>query len=254
MPGDPARGRVPLQRRLTFHVEQGYAACVLFVALASAEPLVVPAYEVEFLEYEAPAWPEDDKSGTRTCSAAIDFDQGGEVVLVDVHGLACPEGYRAAAREAMGAWRIDPYLVDGAPTAVRIEANLTFKPAPKERSLQQQRAAPAPDSLEWWRTGAVPPEEADTSTTAFDWAVLVKWPGVPPRYPQVARDRVIEGECFVRLYVDSDGRPYGAVVDECPEIFVDSSLAAVQRWRLDPMVVNGIPQRSSVLIRIEYDL
>lgn len=224
------------------------------VSAAFAEPLVVPAYEVSFVDFVAPSWPEDDKSGARSCSADIDFDPEGAVSAIEVRGVACPDSYRDAARAAMEQWRIEPHRVEGVAVEVRVEANLTFKPAPKEPVFRRDVGIPEPETREWWRTGALPPEDPVPTSTAYDWGVLAAWPAVPPRYPRVARDRYLQGECFVRVYVDSDGRAYGAIVEDCPDVFVGSALAAAQRWRLPTPEKNGVPQRSSVLLRIEYDL
>ena len=223
---------------------------MLLLALAHAEPLLVPAYELEFVHHAAPAWPEEDRRGTRTCSADIDFGVDGEVIGVEVRGLGCPDSYAAAAEEAMWTWQIEPYLVEGVAAEVRVVANLTFEPAPP--SPRERPDPPPPETWSWWRTGTTPPDEIPEGETAFDWAVVVKWPAVAPAYPAAARKRGAKGTCVMRLYVDSDGRPYGAVVEDCPDVFVESSLAAARRWRLEPLVVDGLPRRSTVLVRIDY--
>lgn len=227
---------------------------MLLVALALAsEVRVVPAWEVQFVEYVSPDWPESDRNSTRTCRAEIDFDETGAVTAVEVGGLSCPESYRTAARAAMERWRVEPHLVDEVAVPIRVEASVTFKPAPKP-------VVPAGPSLRedpvraWWRTGAVPPDTLGQAGTAYDWDVLVRFPAVPPRYPRQAREAGFQGECFVRLWVDTDGRPYGAVVGECPDVFVEPTLGAAQRWRLASPVIDGIPQRSVVQVRVEYKL
>lgn len=232
---------------------------MFLISLAHAGPIEVPAYELTMLESEPPGWPEGlEVNRNRSCSSTILFDAEGKVADVEVR--RCPDPFENAAVEALSLWRIEPYLDEDRPVPVLLSVNVQFHRAEVAPRAAVAVAAgpedvdmPPPESREWWRTGAVPPEDPVPTGEAHDWHLLVKSPQMPPKMPKQAADLGVQGTCIVLVHVDADGHPYGAQAQECPDAFVDSSLDAVQRWRLDPLEKDGVPERSSVLIRIAYE-
>lgn len=237
----------------------------LLLALAYAqEPISVPAGEVRFTRYVKPEWPaeagEQGSDKTKACQATVAFDEGGVPLSVEVRG--CSEEFQAAATQALEAWRIHPIERDGLPVAARFDVNLTFKPAPPESRVHagtRHRSSthpevPEPETRQWWRPGMVPEESAHSSELAFQWTLLVDFPQLPPKMPRLARKHMLEGDCFVRMYLDQNGQPYGVVAEDCPDVFVEPTLTAAQRWRIKPVKVDGKSYRSTVVLRVEYRL
>ncbi len=68
--------------------------------------------------------------------------------------------------------------------------------------------------------------------------------GEGPRYPQAAQRDGIEGEVVVVYDVDIDGRVVNARVlsGNPPGVFDSAALAAVNSWRFNPMIVDGLPK------------
>lgn len=61
-----------------------------------------------------------------------------------------------------------------------------------------------------------------------------------PAYPQRALDKGIEGECTVSYRVNAQGRvEQPEVVGACHPLFIRPSLAAAQRFRYQPRVIDG---------------
>ena len=65
---------------------------------------------------------------------------------------------------------------------------------------------------------------------------------VPPQYPNRALSRGIEGWCLVMFTVSETGTVINPVVVDAdpPEVFNNSSVRAVSRFKYNPRVVNGI--------------
>jgi hypothetical protein len=238
---------------------------VLPLLLASAfaqDPVSVPPGEIRFTRYVKPEWPAEVSGGekARSCQASVAFDEGGVPLKVEVSG--CSEDFQASATEALQAWRIHPVERDGLPIAVQFEVSLTFKPAPPESRMHSGKHhrpsdhpdVPEPETRQWWRLGSVPEESAAASELAFEWTLLVEFPQLPPRTPRLARKHMLEGDCFVRMYLDQSGRPYGVVVEDCPDVFVEPTLEAARRWRIQPVQVEGKAYNSTVVLEVEYRL
>lgn len=82
-------------------------------------------------------------------------------------------------------------------------------------------------------------------------AVLVT--RVQPDYPEVARERSIEGRVVMEFTINEDGIPAGIiVVDATPSgIFESAAIAALSRWRYQPAVRYGkrvaVPENEIVM-------
>ncbi len=234
---------------------------LLLTPAFAQEPISVPPGEIRFTRYVKPAWPEGISGGekARSCEASVAFDEGGVPLLVEVRG--CPSEFELAATEALEAWRIHPVERQGLPVAVTFDVSLTFKPAPPQAQLHsgQHRPSdhpdvPEPATRQWWRPGVVPEESDLASELAFEWLLLVEFPQLPPKMPRLARKHQLEGDCYVRVYLDRAGRPYGLVVEDCPDVFVEPTLEAAQRWRIRPFEVGGKTYKSTVVLEVEYRL
>lgn len=64
-----------------------------------------------------------------------------------------------------------------------------------------------------------------------------------PQYPQRALDRGISGTVEIEYLVDTDGVPRNlqVVSADPPEVFDRAALAAIRRWRYEPVIDDGVP-------------
>lgn len=78
----------------------------------------------------------------------------------------------------------------------------------------------------------------------------------PPEYPQKAFQQKLTGSVTVEFVVDVNGEPRDArVVDsDPPEVFDKAALAAVKRWRYEPVVVNNVPTEVPTRMVIRFEL
>ncbi|MEE2567370.1 energy transducer TonB [Hyphobacterium marinum] len=78
---------------------------------------------------------------------------------------------------------------------------------------------------------------------------------IEPVYPNSALQRGIEGDCVMSFDVGTDGVPLNVRADCTSAVFTSASVRAVERWRYDPMVVNGEPRvRSNLQTRLNFEL
>jgi protein TonB len=78
----------------------------------------------------------------------------------------------------------------------------------------------------------------------------------PPEYPQKAFQQKLTGSVTVEFTVDVNGEPRDTrVVDaDPPEVFDKAALAAVKKWRYEPVVVNNVPTEVPTRMVIRFEL
>jgi protein TonB len=65
---------------------------------------------------------------------------------------------------------------------------------------------------------------------------------IEPQYPPRAAERGVEGTCNVSFDVTPDGTPTNVQIVRCDSSFFErAAIRAVERWRYQPKVENGIP-------------
>ncbi len=79
---------------------------------------------------------------------------------------------------------------------------------------------------------------------------------IEPQYPVRAMERGVQGTCNVRFDVTPDGTPTNVTITRCDSsMFERSSIRAVERWRYQPKVENGVPvARRGVETQFVYQL
>jgi protein TonB len=96
-------------------------------------------------------------------------------------------------------------------------------------------------------------EEAQQASTYVNESTLTRTRYVPPQFPEVARQRGIDGWVDLQFLVGTDGAVGDIkVVGAQPAgIFEQSALDAVRRWRYQPVVRDGqsVSQRARVRLR-----
>ncbi len=97
----------------------------------------------------------------------------------------------------------------------------------------------------------MPTAAAETALTAEDFK---RTRYVAPTYPPQALARGVEGEVRVRLTINTEGRVATAEIVSAspPGVFETAALAAVRRWRFDPVMRGGRPIEASITATIRF--
>jgi protein TonB len=133
-------------------------------------------------------------------------------------------------------------------------------PPPPPPQIERQRAEQPSEGLATVM-GDIPDFEApqlNSDSVSFsvsdrDAQPLVR---IEPQYPLRAAERGIEGSCWVRFDVTPDGTPTNIDIYRCDSSFFErASSRAVERWRYNPKVENGVPvARRGVETRFDFRL
>jgi len=133
-------------------------------------------------------------------------------------------------------------------------------PPPPPPQIERQRAEQPAEGLATVM-GAIPDFEApqlnsdsvNFSVSDRDAQPLVR---IEPQYPMRAAERGVEGSCWVRFDVTPDGTPTNINIYQCDSsLFERASVRAVERWRYNPKVEDGVPvARRGVETRFDFRL
>ena len=135
--------------------------------------------------------------------------------------------------------------IDPPPPPPQIERQSAEQP--QEGLATVMGAIPAFDAP---RLGA---DSVNFSVSDRDAQPLVR---IEPQYPPRALERGIEGTCDVSFDVTPDGTPTNVQIVRCDSSMLErSSIRAVERWRYNPKVENGIPvARRGVRTQFDYQM
>ncbi len=75
----------------------------------------------------------------------------------------------------------------------------------------------------------------------------------PPAYPEMARERRIEGDVSVWATIGRDG---SVAVDSVagPGILADGARRAVQEWKFRPGTRDGVPMERQFMVKVQFVL
>lgn len=134
------------------------------------------------------------------------------------------------------------------------------QPPPPPPQIERQRAQQPTEGLSTI-VGEIPRFEApqlnsqnvNFSVSDRDAQPLVR---IEPQYPPRALERGVEGTCNVRFDVTPDGTPTNIQILQCSSSLFDSAARrAVERWRYNPKVVDGVPvSRTGVETQFVFQL
>jgi protein TonB len=79
---------------------------------------------------------------------------------------------------------------------------------------------------------------------------LVK--SVPPQFPDVARQRHVEGDVVVRADVDASGNVAAVTALSGPELLRSAALASVHQSKYAPALLNGQPVPMQVQVTVKF--
>lgn len=141
-----------------------------------------------------------------------------------------------------------------------IEDVQQVEPPPPPPQIERQRAGQPSEGLATVM-GQIPDFEApqlnsdsvNFSVSDRDAQPLVR---IEPQYPMRAAERGLEGSCWVRFDVTPDGTPTNINIFRCDSsLFERASIRAVERWRYNPKVQDGVPvARRGVETRFDFRL
>ncbi|MHA6289244.1 energy transducer TonB [Maricaulis sp. CAU 1757] len=141
-----------------------------------------------------------------------------------------------------------------------IEDVQQVQPPPPPPQIERQRAEQPAEGLATVM-GAIPDfdapqlnsESVSFSVSDRDAQPLVR---IEPQYPMRAAERGVEGSCWVRFDVTPDGTPTNIDITRCDSsLFESASRRAVERWRYNPKVQDGVPvARRGVETRFDFRL
>jgi protein TonB len=119
-------------------------------------------------------------------------------------------------------------------------------------SAARAPTAPGPSSL-----GTFPGknlEDSGASPPVTQDARLIKH--VSAEYPPSAASRGIEGVVDVAITVSKDGSVSDATVvhSDPPDVFNQSAITAVRRWKYEPKTVDGVPVEAHVQLRLQFKM
>ena len=79
---------------------------------------------------------------------------------------------------------------------------------------------------------------------------------VGPEYPRAARRRNVTGAVNVGFTVTTDGRVRSIEIlkSEPGETFDQAAIDAVEQWRFEPFIENGVAVEKRSAVRLSFDL
>jgi TonB family protein len=157
----------------------------------------------------------------------------------------------AAAREGKGAqseadlnlarrWGADPKDI----TAIQ------------QAAAARNRATPTRASTGAQNSGAGTASNAGSAAPADPASKLKRIRKVDPEYPERALAQKITGAVTLEFTVDKKGEPQDVhvVSAEPAGTFDRSAIAAVRRWRYEPIVIDGVPQEVTTRTTVRFTL
>jgi TonB family protein len=161
------------------------------------------------------------------------FEVTQQKLTVSNGALKSQEGKRDVLVLAMPSPRLDIVLAPSSP----MQSMVVTAKAPPE--VAEKRRAAAPKRI---RVGG----EVEATK------VLTQ---VPPKYPESARAKGIEGTVLLEAVISMEGVPLSLHVLESPDPELsDAALAAVRQWRYQPTLLNGQPIEVVTTIAINFHL
>ena len=157
-----------------------------------------------------------------------------------------------AAAAAMLQWKFQPYIHNG--QAVQIGYKMPYNFAIGDRVFDRPDPDAKPTS-----------QEATAPTTASDTAAVVKpikvsqgvsqallLHQVVPVYPDLARQRGLQGTVALRAIIGTDGRVRDVHPVSGPTVFYEAAIGAVQQWRYKPYEFQGKPVEVETTINVNF--
>ena len=143
-----------------------------------------------------------------------------------------------------------PVAITNGPSKIAAEQPQQPAPAEAAPSLSVGGVAPSSTISTLARPVGTTAPTANLPRSDLVDARLINSPS--PAYPPIARSRRLTGLVVLKVLVGKDGRVASAQFVSGPEIFKDSALEAVRRWRYSPAILNGKPTEQETEVKIKF--
>ena len=98
--------------------------------------------------------------------------------------------------------------------------------------------------------------DARSSPRRFALAVTLRPPikikEVAPVYPAIARSAGVQGEVVIEATIDEEGNVADARVVKSVPLLDQAALEAVQQWRYQPSLLNGVPTAVVTTVTVKF--
>ena len=160
--------------------------------------------------------------------------------------------FTQAAVAAMKQWKFQPYIKNGHPVQIGYKMPYDFAMADRVADNSGVNSDPSNG------TAASPATNKLSASTATqvngEEAQKLLLHRVAPVYPDMARERMIQGTVVLKAIIAKDGRVVDLKPVSGPKELYDSAVGAVQQWRYKPFTLDGQPVEVATTINVNYKL
>ena len=102
----------------------------------------------------------------------------------------------------------------------------------------------------------IPAESGPVEPATIPASQLNRITYVGPEYPRSARRRNVTGSVDVTFVVTTDGRvrDVSVIKSEPGETFDQAAIDAVEQWRFEPIIENGVAVEKRSAVRLAFDM
>jgi len=162
--------------------------------------------------------------------------------------------FTQAAVAAMKQWKFQPYIKNGHP--VQIGYKMPYDFAMADRVVDNPTAVANPALTNGKPTSSTPNGPPGPAPVQINGGVAqgLLLHQVAPVYPDIARQRMVQGTVVLKAIIGKDGRIKDLKPVSGPKDLYDSAIGAVQQWRYRPYTLNGEPVEVDTTINVNYKL
>jgi len=232
---DPAPAVVPaalpLLSAITLVLTLGIVSSQLYAQSVAAGKNPVP--EVAFSEVKvkiqppAPAYPADAKIQGIQGTVVVEFVLGAKGAPLWAKAIEGPEALRKTAEDYLLQWRFQPVRVNGKAVPARTRISMPFRL--REQAPEASTTAP----------GQPMPVQGDEAVSVPFAQIRVVHQPAPPPYPEIAREKRIQGVVVVEITLDKDGKPKHVKAVSGPDELKAVAEDYAGAWAFEPVKVDG---------------
>ena len=172
------------------------------------------------IKYVPPEYPKAAKDQHIQGTVRFTVVIGKDGTVKNLELISGPPLLVKAASEAIKQWVYKPILINGQPEEVRSEVALDFGQHDPQSGVQT--------------------------------ATLIKH--VAPIYPQLARERHIQGTVRFTGLIGKDGKVKNLELISGPSLLVNAAREAVKQWVYQPILNNGQPEEVKNEIAVDFSM
>jgi TonB family protein len=168
-----------------------------------------------------------------------------------------------AAIDAVRQWRYQPTRLNGNPVEVEMTIDVSF--TPEGGTTEKSSPKPAPDgeaqtgtlggiqgSADPNATPPKPPVKRVRQGGQVAAAMIIK--RVPPKYPNEARDKRVQGVVRLHVIIGKDGSVSQLEAISGHSLLIEAAIDAVRQWKYRPTLLNGEPVEVETVVDVIFTL